>query len=265
MSWWGKLLGGTFGFALGGPLGALVGAALGHTVDARRRRTAAGRYTTGARERTQTAFFTATFSVLGHLAKADGRVTRDEIRLTEAVMDRMQLGEELRVLAKSLFRQGKESGFALDAVIEQFRQECHRSRMLLQMFIEILLQAAYVDGELHTAERRILLHICARLGISPAHFDHLDAMVRGTRGGSHMRGGVARGDELTRAYDILNVSPDANDDEVKRAYRRLLNQHHPDKLVAKGLPEEMMRLASEKTHEIRQAYERIRAARGGQP
>lgn len=256
MTWWGKLLGGTFGFALGGPLGAVIGAALGHTVDAHRRRGAAGRDVPGARERTQTAFFTATFSVLGHLAKADGRVTRDEIRLTEAVMDQMQLGEELRGLAKKLFRQGKEPGFALDEVLEQFRRECHRSRMLLQMFIEILLQAAYVDGILHPAERGILLHICARLGISPAQFEHLEAMVRGSYG-RHVRG-----DEVARAYEILNVPADASDDDVKRAYRRLLNQHHPDKLVAKGLPEEMMKLASEKTHEIRQAYERIRAARG---
>jgi len=262
VSWWGKIIGGSFGFALGGPLGALIGAALGHTIDARRGRTTGGRTGPGARERTQAAFFTATFSVLGHLAKADGRVTRDEIRLAEAVMVRMQLGAEVRELAKNLFRQGKEPGFDLDAVLAQFKRECHRSRMLLQMFIEILLQAAYVDGVLHPAERGILLHICARLGITPAQFEHLDAMVRGGRG-HRGRGVAAQGDELARAYAILDVSPDTSDDEVKRAYRRLLNQHHPDKLVARGLPEEMMRLASEKTHEIRQAYERIRAARGG--
>lgn len=259
MSWWGKLIGGGFGFALGGPLGALVGAALGHTVDAHRRRGTGGGTGAGAREQTQAAFFTATFSVLGHLAKADGRVTRDEIRLAEAVMDRMQLGTEVRELAKSLFRRGKEPGFDLDAVLDQFRRECHRSRMLLQMFIEILLQAAYVDGVMHPAERGILLHICARLGFTPGQFEHLEMLVRGNHPG---RRGAARGDELARAYAILAVSADASDDEVKRAYRRLLNQHHPDKLVARGLPEEMMKLASEKTHEIRQAYERIRAARG---
>ncbi len=255
MSWWGKLLGGSFGFALGGPLGALVGAALGHTVDARRRGSPS------ARERTQTAFFTATFSVLGHLAKADGRVTRDEIRLAETVMAQMQLGDELRALAKNLFRQGKAPGFALDEVLDQFKRECHRSRLLLRMFIEVLLQAAYVDGVLHPAERAVLLHICSRLGITPTQFDHLDAMVRDAHG-RRPRTGAARGDDLAGAYAVLDVSPQAGDDEIKRAYRRLLNQHHPDKLVAKGLPEEMMRLASQKTHEIRKAYERIRAARG---
>ncbi len=254
MSWWGKLLGGSFGFVLGGPLGALVGAALGHTMDAHRSSSPS------VRERTQTAFFTATFSVLGHLAKADGRVTRDEIRLAEAVMAQMQLGEELRSLAKNLYRQGKQPDFALDEVLDQFRRECHRSRLLLRMFIEILLQAAYVDGVLHPAERKILLYICARIGITPVQFEHLDAMVSGARGRSP-RGGL-RGDELARAYAILGVSAEANDEEIKRTYRRLLNQHHPDKLVAKGLPEEMMKLASEKTHEIRKAYERIRAARG---
>ncbi|MCC6207770.1 MAG: co-chaperone DjlA [Gammaproteobacteria bacterium] len=255
MSWWGKLLGGRFGFVLGGPLGALVGAALGHTIDAHRGGSPS------VRERTQTAFFTATFSVLGHLAKADGRVTQDEIRLAEAVMAQMQLGDELRTLAKNLYRQGKDPGFALDEVLDQFRRECHRSRLLLRMFIEILLQAAYVDGVLHPAERAILLHICSRLGISPDQFAHLDAMVNGAYG-RHPRGDGAHGDAFARAYAVLDVSPDANDDEIKRAYRRLVNQHHPDKLVAKGLPEEMMKLASEKTHEIRKAYERIRAARG---
>lgn len=255
MSWWGKLLGGSVGFALGGPLGAVVGAALGHTVDAHRR-TGSDRAGHGTRERRQTAFFTATFSVLGHLAKADGRVTRDEIRLAEAVMNQMQLGQELRALAKNLFREGKQPGFDLDAVLEQFRRECHRSRMLLQMFIEILLQAAYVDGVLHPAERGVLLHICARLGVTPQQFEHLDAMVRAASG-RH-----APPDDLAAAYAVLDVSTDASDEEVKRAYRRLLNQHHPDKLVAKGLPEEMMKLAGEKTHEIRQAYERIRAVRG---
>lgn len=254
MSWWGKLLGGSFGFVLGGPLGALVGAALGHTMDAHRSSSPS------SRERTQTAFFTATFSVLGHLAKADGRVTRDEIRLAEAVMAQMQLGKELRNLAKNLYRQGKQPDFALDEVLDQFRRECHRSRLLLRMFIEILLQAAYVDGVLHPEERKILLHICSRLGITPAQFEHLDAMAGGARGRSP-HGGL-RGDDLARAYAVLGVSAEANDDEIKRAYRRLLNQHHPDKLVAKGLPEEMMKLASEKTHEIRKAYERIRAARG---
>jgi len=254
MSWWGKLLGGSFGFVFGGPLGALVGVALGHTMDAHRSSSP------GVRERTQTAFFTATFSVLGHLAKADGRITRDEIRLAEAVMAQMQLGEELRNLAKNLYRQGKEPDFALDEVLDQFKRECHRSRLLLRMFIEILLQAAYVDGVLHPAERKILLHICSRLGITPAQFEHLDAMVRGARGRTP-RGGL-RGDDLDRAYAVLGVPAEANDEEIKRAYRRLLNQHHPDKLVAKGLPEEMMKLASEKTHEIRKAYERIRAARG---
>jgi DnaJ like chaperone protein len=261
MNWWGKLLGGAFGFALGGPLGALIGAALGHNLDVHGRQLGLpGRGTSTARERRQTAFFTATFSVLGHLAKADGRVTRDEIRLAEAVMDQVQLGEELRTLARNLFRQGKEPGFALDDVLEQFRRECQRSFMLLQMFLEILLQAAYVDGVLHPAEREILLHICARLGFSRTQFDHLETMVRGATAGR--RGQDERGDELGRAYEILAVAPDASDDAVKKAYRRLLNQHHPDKLVAKGLPEEMMKLASEKTHEIRKAYERIRAARG---
>ena len=99
MSWWGKVIGGAFGFMLGGPLGALFGAALGHNFDvglARSRQSYETEVEFDARERTQTAFFTATFAVLGHVAKADGRVTPDEIRAASAVMDRLGLDPQLK-------------------------------------------------------------------------------------------------------------------------------------------------------------------------
>jgi len=259
MTWWGKLLGGTFGFMLGGPLGALIGAALGHNFDAKLNMLPpAGGYT-GNRERVQTAFFTATFSVMGHLAKADGHVSRDEIRMAQVVMDQMQLNAPLKSLAKRLFTEGKQAHFVLDEVLEQFKRECHHSHNLLRVFIEILLQAAYADGELHSAEKKILLHICDHLGFTRAEFDSLETLAR--TGGTGYRVTPGR-DELKHAYKILNVTEDANDDDVKKAYRRLMNQHHPDKLVAKGLPEEMMKVAAEKTHEIKSAYDLIKKTRG---
>lgn len=263
MSWWGKLFGGAFGFILGGPLGALIGAALGHNIDARMKEgfspfAGAGM---GDRERTQTAFFTATFSVLGHLSKADGRVSQHEIRLAQAVMDQLQLNQKLRGLAQDLFRQGKSPDFPLDDVLDQFKRECRHRHALMRIFVEVLLQSAYADGVMHRAERTLMLHICERLSFSRTEFERLAAMVRAAR--EYHRGGLEeQTGDLARAYQILNVSDNASDAEVKKAYRRLMNQHHPDKLVAKGLPEEMMKLAAEKTHEIRSAYEEIRAARG---
>ncbi len=259
------MLGGAFGFMLGGPLGAILGAVLGHNLD----RGMDGLkgfepLHPGDRERVQTAFFTATFSVMGHLAKADGRVSKDEIGVARMVMDQMDLNQKLRQTAIRLFDQGKKIDFPLDDVLDQFRQECHRRQTLIQMFVEIQLQAAYADGVLHGAEERLLLHICQRLNIPESLFRSLEQMIKAERhyaGDSRARAKPA-GPSLEDAYAILMVSPDCTDAEFKRAYRRLLSQHHPDKLVSKGLPEEMMKMATHKTHEIRQAYEQIKEARG---
>jgi DnaJ like chaperone protein len=255
---------------LGGPLGALLGAALGHNFDRGLKALPDDmQFETGDRERVQTAFFTTTFSVMGSVAKTDGRVSPEEIRMAEAVMAQMSLDAAMRKAAISLFHQGKAAGFDLDAVLEQFRRECHGRSTLIGMFIEIQLQAAYADGRLDPAEDRTLQHICARVGVSELDYRRLERMVRAERSfgagaggpGSHRAAPSGR-PGLNEAYQLLGVDAKATDAEVKRAYRRLLSQHHPDKLVSKGLPEEMMKLATQKTHEIRQAYERIREARG---
>jgi DnaJ like chaperone protein len=271
LSWWGKLVGGAFGFMLGGPLGALLGAALGHKFD----KGLEGlpddelEWQAGDRERVQTAFFTATFSVMGQVAKADGRVTQNEIRVAEQVMAQMSLAGEMRRTAIRLFNEGKSEGFPLDAVLEQFRRECHRRQNLIQIFIEIQLQSAYADGQMNNAEESLLLHICERLNVSEFVFRRLEQMIRAEQ--HYSRYGAGAGRERQRpqpeqmavrdAYAILNLSPDASDKQVKQNYRRLMSQHHPDKLVAKGLPEEMMKMAAQKTDEIRKAYERIQQAR----
>jgi DnaJ like chaperone protein len=295
VSWFGKVVGGLLGFAAGGPIGALLGATLGHGVD-RGVEQLAQSYGLpfGDRRRIESAFFSATFSVMGHLAKADGRVSEAEIALAETVMSRLQLSGERRSAAIALFRQGKSAGFDLDGVIARFRRECLGRRMLVQLFLEVQLQAAYADGEPSRAKRRVLEQIRAALGISPLVFRQLENLVRmqrrfadaaaGARGGAGAgaqrertwqdggsgrragRGSAGRrapstGATLKDAYAVLGVQPKDSDDVIKRAYRKLLSQHHPDKLVSKGLPEDMIRLASQKTHEIRQAYEMIQAAR----
>lgn len=262
MSWWGKLVGGAFGFMLGGPLGAILGVALGHNFDKGLKAIPDDvAFEPGDRERVQTAFFTATFSVLGHVAKADGQVSPQEIRLAEQVMAQMDLNPDMRRAAIRLFGEGKAESFPLNEVIEQFRHECHGRTTLLQMFVEIQIQAAYADGELHPAEDALLLHICGLLGISEFEYRRLERMVRAESSyGSGRQADSAR-PSIDDAYAVLGVAKDASDADVKRAYRRLLSQHHPDKLVSKGLPEEMMNVAAKKTHEIKQAYETIKAQR----
>ena len=288
---WGKLLGGAFGFMIGGPIGAVLGAALGHTFDKGMQLqlthdVADEDLPPGDADRIKMAFFTATFSVMGYIAKADGRVDRSEIALAEALMARMNLDDELRAAAIKLFNEGKQDSFDAEALVLQFRQECQRRTSLYRMFIEILIQAALADGVMSADEEVALLKVAAVLGFSEYSFRQLEMLVRysmgmsqangadgSAPGGGRSQGRGGRSRERTAApdsgrlsvrdaYKVLGV--DSADDKatVKRAYRRLMSQHHPDKLVSKGLPEEMIKLATDKTQHIQKAYERIKDAKG---
>lgn len=263
MNFWGKLIGGVCGYLIGGVWGALVGVFLGQQVD-RAMRGFAGGLPPGlsglGHAEVQQTFFETAFSVMGHVAKADGRVSEQEIALARQIMAQMGLSEASRLKAIEWFTAGKQEGFDPEPMLTRFYRTTQLARNLRQMFIEIQLHAAYADGELHAAERKLLLYICQRLHFSTADFERLQAMVGAERHAASS--GRVEQVTLEDAYAILNIESNASDAEVKRAYRRLTNQHHPDKLVAKGLPDEMMKLAQEKTREIRAAYERIRAARG---
>lgn len=273
MGWLGKVFGSTFGFMLGGPLGAILGAAIGHQFD---RGLEGGepfeRLEPGRQERIQMAFFTATFSVMGHLAKADGRVTEAEIDMARQIMNRMDLTREMRDVAVRLFNEGKSPNFPLDDTLAQFRQEVGRSSTLIRLFIEILLQAAFADGSLHPIEERLLLHICHQMGYSRFEFQALRAFMEAQLRFSdqrrqyqydYRRRAPVRPQQpsLADAYAVLGISTKASDSEVKKAYRHLMSQHHPDKLVARGVPEEMVKIATEKTQQIREAYEIIQRSR----
>ncbi|MCF8003634.1 MAG: co-chaperone DjlA [Chromatiaceae bacterium] len=281
MRWVGKVIGGFIGLAAGGPFGAMLGATLGHGVDQGLKKLQRNaQLPQGDRQRIQSAFFTATFSTMGHLSKADGRVSEAEIALAESIMTQLRLSPEMRSAAIKLFRLGKSADFDLPAVVETFRRECRGQRSLIQMFLEIQIQAAYVDGEPTFAQRQVLSQIRAGLNVPEILFKQLETLVRlqrnfagsagpqgagsaGSTGGSGSRRRTAthRAPNLREAYALLGVTPKDSDATIKRAYRRLLSQHHPDKLVSKGLPEEMMKMATQKTHEIRRAYEMIQSAR----
>ncbi len=262
MAWWGKALGGAFGFMIGGPLGALMGIAFGHNFDRGMNSLDDADWQSGGQDRVQAAFFTATFSVMGYIAKADGKVTRDEIQLAGAVMSHLGLNAEMRESAKKLFNEGKSGDFPIDEVLDQFKKETRRRGTLIQMFLEIQLQAAYADGVMHPAEKEVLHLICARLGISVAQFDRLEEMLKAGFGGGGYQGPQPAQMPIEDAYAMLGVDKSVSDGEMKKAYRRLMSQHHPDKLVAKGLPDEMIKDATEKTQQIKKAYENIKQSRG---
>lgn len=251
MGWFSTLLGAGTGMAIGGPIGALVGAAVGYGLGKIGDDT---EYEDG-QERVQAVFFSTVFATLGFVAKADGRVSEEEIRFVTRLMDKMALDSDQREFAKNLFREGKAPEFPLDAVLQQFRRECSDDPDMLSFFIWTLLHIAYADGLIDTTEQSVVWDIAYRIGIGRSKFDEMEAEVRAE---SH---GDSSAADLEDAYKELGVSPDASDDEVRRAYLSRMRGFHPDKLESKGLPEEMKRFAEERCKEFSAAYERIKQAR----
>lgn len=255
--WLGKLIGGLLGYALFRHwLGALAGVMIGHWFDSGRARLRlmARRY-----RHVHETFFRATFRVMGHVSKADGQVSQAEIRAAEAVMDRLQLTAEQRERAVAAFREGKSPDFDADAEIQEFLRVCRGQPQIARLFLEIQLRAAMADGRIDAREREILLGIARQMGLSDADYERLEAWLTG---GAQAGSDKPEGDTLREAYEQLGVDPDADDGEIKRAYRRLMSENHPDKLMSRGMPEEMINVAKERTQAIQAAYETIKRARG---
>ena len=257
MSWWTSVLGGALGYMIGGPLGAMLGVAFAGNLSKGKSnfRGSASDYRPGDQQRVQAAFFSSVFSVMGYIAKVDGKVSKSEILLAQQVMQHMQLSEDIQKAAKELFNQGKHKDFNLDEVLEQFRTESHRRTHLVRMFLEIQIQATYADGVFDDKEYDALKYIAQKLRFPIPELERLIQQFSVASGKSSKL-------TIDDAYVILGADKSLTDKELKRAYRRLLAQHHPDKLVAKGLPDEMIKLANDKTQEIISAYELIKKHRG---
>lgn len=266
MGIWGTIIGGALGWGLGGPLGAMLGAAIGSNLGGGAR---AGTYgPSGPRrppppprhdptEERRLAFFVATFGVMGHIAKADGRVSESEARLAREVIDGLAMGAEERNLAVRLFNEGKSARFDLDGALRQLAEVTGRRRNLRRSFVELQWQLAWADGRIHPAEREILDRIGAFLGFSRAEMAQMER-VAAARFEPRRR---SPDESLGEAYEVLGVARSASDDELRSAYRRLMRQHHPDRLAAQGLPEEMKEEATRRTQDIQKAYQTVRTAR----
>jgi DnaJ like chaperone protein len=261
---WGKVLGAVFGFAVFHLPGALLGLWLGHRFDKGMTLNNFG-FAVDA-EQAKQSFFSNLFTVMGHIAKADGRVSENEINMAKSVMSHMGLNEARRKAAIENFTRGKQPEFNLDEALRSLVEETGRDPNLMQMFIEIQISAAFADGHLGAKERQILEHIAERLGIGRMRLNLIINSVQAQHRFHQSQSGQAyqhqsSESQLADAYQALQVSADASDKEVKKAYRKMMAQHHPDKLAAKGLPDDMLEVAKEKTQEIQSAWEVIRKKR----
>ena len=262
-AWFGKIVGGALGLYAGGPVGLALGVLLGNAFD-RTQQGQAHKLGGDRRGVLQTVFFQATFRVMGKLAKADGRVSEREIQQAREVMTRMGLDEIQRMEAMRLFNEGKTPDYDIMPLLEELHEVIGRRTTLSQLFLEVQLQTAYADGALSPNEQRVIQLICKALKINKLQFELINQRIRAQAQFSrHSRGSATRpsGPSLEQSYRVLGVDEHASDADLKKAYRRLMSQHHPDKLVARGLPEEMMAIAKEKTQQIQQAYETIKSQR----
>jgi len=253
MSWTGVFFGGLIGLLLTrSAWGAAVGALIGYMLDPR----AAGRVATpNGSTSISSEFFRTTFEIMGHVAKSDGRVSEAEIDAARRLMQELNLGPADIGAAIACFRTGKSAGYDAELAIERLRESCGLRYDLLRVFVDLQLRAALAGNGLSPPARRILVGMAERLGLSALEFANMEAALRGrqTRGKS---------DTLAECYAELEVDAGISDQELVKAYRRQMSRHHPDKLVANGLPESMAQMAKEKTQRIQEAYEGIRAARG---
>jgi len=256
---WGKVIGGILGLLALGPLGLILGLWIGHAFDKAFVSVAA--FTRPEmRLKMQENFFQSAFTLLGYIAKADGRVSEAEVSHTETLIAHMGLDADGRRRAIEFFKQGVAASFQPEPVVSEFLTLAGRHPQLKQTLLLFLISLAYADGSLDSMERNALDRVGRLLGFSEAQIAHLLRMAQ-AQGQFHQRQSSSGISDIKVAYDALDVSASATDAEVKRAYRKLMSENHPDKLMARGVPDSMIKLATEKSQEIQAAYELIKKTR----
>jgi len=260
-NWWGKILGAFFGYLIARAPGALVGILVGNVFDrglASHFANPHWLYHSEKQQVVQDVFFESTFSVMGYIAKADGRVSEHELNMAKQLMHEMRLSKEQTLTAKRLFNEAKDSNFQVDEVLTHLKTVCKGRRELLKLFLDIQYRAAQVDG-LSQAKLRALDKVFTLLGFVPLHAQY-HFYENFTRDSFYNKQQKQEGNHSTvansveQAYALLGLEPSANKQEVKRAYRQAISRNHPDKLIAQGLPQAMIKMANEKTQAIVRAY-----------
>jgi DnaJ like chaperone protein len=255
----------------GGPVGLAIGVVIGHQFDANTapitpRRPGIGGMGAASAAEIGERFFRTTFQVMGHVAKADGRVTEQEIRAARAVMSQLGLTPQQVQVAIACFTEGKSAQFALNSALDALYRACGGRSDLMRAFVEIQMRAGLMGNDLQPPARAQLQRIATRLGLGGLEFAHIEAVLRMRRNGYAAGPGGATGvseeARLAEAYKVLECTPQNTKEELSLAYRRQLSRHHPDKLKANGLPESMIEHAKQRTQQIIEAWELVRERRG---
>ena len=246
------------GFILGylffGFWGAIIGTLIGGLATSRRKTRQEGI------NENSSIFLHVTFMVMGHIAKADGRVSREEITEALFVQTSFKLGPKERGAAIQDFNFGKSSSFNLEKELTRLAEFCGHDQTLMEVFFDAQVRMAYADGKYTAAEEEIIESACALLGFPLWKFHYIRDSYLGSRqdAGSQSTSDHPKSQDTDWAYKTLNVSSSDSIETIKKAHARLLREFHPDKLAAKGLPKEMMDFATDKTKDLTRAYDVLR-------
>ncbi|WP_225767222.1 TerB family tellurite resistance protein [Inquilinus sp. Marseille-Q2685] len=236
---WGKIVGAAAGLAIGGPIGALLGAVAGHAVDWYRGQPPADG------DATQHIAFTIGVIALGaKMAKADGAVTAAEVTAFRQVF-RVPPEEEANV--ERLFNLARRDSAGFEPYARQLAGMFKDRPEVLEELLQCLFTIAKADGDVKPAELDYLRAVSGLFGLAQSDFHRLCAEE-------------CAGCDVD-PYGVLGVEPQIDDESLKAAYRRLIREHHPDRLVARGMPADFIAVATDKMARINAAYDIIRRER----